>query len=357
MNRPPLVSVLISNQNGTKWLPKCIESLRRQTIIDQMEIVMADNASTDDSVPLARKLLEGFPGGIVIENGKDLGFTGGNNAAARASSGKYLFITNNDVWLEPDCLERLIAGTEAVKANGSTPLVLNYSDDSYQDLGFFGFDIFGLPSPSHQVADTRDVFIPGGCAYLIERELYNKIGGFDEALYMYAEEVDLSWRLWIAGGRAVTVPAARIHHRGAAGVNPAGGAQTVEFRTNDEKRFLTNRNTLLTILKSARHILLLLVPVQISFLFFESLFCVLMLRRLSYFRKAFLQAVCDCWRMRKHVLAERKRIAGFRLRSDWFLLRFLRIPLNRWFEVKRMFRFGVPRVDNRAIKRASSSRS
>ncbi len=336
MNRSPLVSVLISNQNGTMWLPKCIETLRQQTIADRMEIVVSDNASTDESVAMARKLLEGFPGGIVIENGKDLGFTGGNNSAAKASSGKYLFITNNDVWLEPDCLEKLVAGTEAVKANGSTPLVLNYGDDSYQDLGFFGFDPFGLPSPSHQVAETREVFIPGGCAYLIERELYNKIGGFDEALYMYAEEVDLSWRLWVAGGRTVAVPASRIHHRGAAGVNPAGGAQATEFRTNDQKRFLTNRNTLLTVLKSGHSLLLLLVPIQIAFLILESAACVILLKRLSYFRKAFLEALADCWRMRKHICAERKRIAGFRQRGDLWMLRFFRLMPNRWFEVKRI---------------------
>jgi GT2 family glycosyltransferase len=348
----PLVSVLISNQNGTAWLPRCIESLLKQTLVDQMEIIVVDNVSKDDSVALSKKLLAGFPRGIVLENPKDLGFTGGNNTGARAATGEFLFITNNDVWLEPDCLEKLIAGTRAAKANASTPLVLNYGDDTFQDLGFFGFDIFGLPSQSRPETKGREVFIPGGCAYLIEREVFNRIGGFDEAFYMYAEEVDLSWRLWVSGKRAVTVPESRIHHRGAAGVNPAGGAQTVEFRTSDQKRFLTNRNTLLTILKSGHNLLLLLVPIQMMFLVAESLVAVVALRRLSYFKKACLHAFADCWHMRGHIRAERKRIAGFRQRGDLYLLRFLKLRPNRWDEIRRMFRMGMPRVDNRAIKRA-----
>jgi len=114
-NNTPLVSVLISNLNGSKWLPRCFESLRKQTILDRMEVIMVDNCSSDDSVAFAQKTLSDFPNGLVLKNPKDLGFTGGNNTGARAARGEFLFITNNDVWLEPDCLERLVAGTRPPK--------------------------------------------------------------------------------------------------------------------------------------------------------------------------------------------------------------------------------------------------
>jgi GT2 family glycosyltransferase len=344
VNDAILVSVLISNRNGHHWLQKCIESLRQQTIADRMEIIITDNASTDDSVFMARTLLTNFPRGIVLENPKDLGFTGGINTCARSAHGEYLFITNNDIWLEPDCLECLVKGTKAANANGSTPLVLNYQDESYQDLGFFGFDLFGLPSPSYLQLTPREVFIAGGCGYLIESKMFRRIGGFDEAFYFYAEEVDLSWRLWISGGRIVSVPEARMHHRGAAGVNPAGGVTVVEYRTSDQKRFLTNRNCLLTLMKNGQHIIWLFIPLQMALVFVESLFSILLLRRVSYFRKACLHAWRDCWRMRKHIFAERKRVASFRKRSDFWMLRFLRLRLNRWDEIKRVFKFGPPRV-------------
>ena len=340
----PLVSVLISNRNGANWLPRCFESLRRQTILDRMEVIVVDNCSTDDSVAIAQKTLATFPRGQALKNPVDLGFTGGNNTGARAARGEYLFITNNDVWLEPDCLEKLAAGTQAARANAATPLVLNYQDDSYQDLGFFGFDPFGLPSPSYPQSQSREVFIAGGCAYLIEREWFDRIGGFDEALYFYAEEVDLSWRLWIAGGRIVSVPESRIHHRGAAGVNPAGGVTVAEYRTSDQKRFLTNRNCLLTLMKNGQHVILLMIPLQMALVLVESLLGILILRRVSYFRKACLNAFRDCWRLRGHVAAERKKINAFRRRSDFWMLRFLRLRLNRWDEVKRVLKFGLPRV-------------
>jgi hypothetical protein len=73
----------------------------------------------------------------------------------------------------------------------------------------------------------------------------------------------------------------------------------------------------------------------------------LIVRRLSYFRRAGLYALRDCWRMRRHLRSERKRIASFRKRSEFWMLRFLRLRLNRWDEVKRVFKFGLPRVDKK----------
>jgi GT2 family glycosyltransferase len=343
----PLVSVVILNYNGVQWLEPCFNSLRKQTILDRTEVIMVDNDSTDDSVAVAKRCLAGFPMARVIENDTNFGFCKGNNVGGLGAKGHFVLFLNNDTWLEPDCLERLVEETQNAKAAASTPQVLNYNDDSYQDAGFFGFDLFGLPSPSRPVTATREIFIAGGCSYLIERELFLRLGLFDPEFFIYSDDSDLSWRVWIAGRSIVAVPASRLHHRGAAGVNPAGGVKTVEFRTTDHKRFLTNRNSLLTLLKNGRHILLFLVPLQMAFIVIESLVGVCLLRRVSYFRKACLEVFADCWRLRKHVLAERKRIAGFRQHGDLWMLRFLRWRLNRWFEIKRLFQFGLPRVDKR----------
>ncbi len=115
------------------------------------------------------------------------------------------------------------------------------------------------------------MLMPEGCAYLIRRELFEALGRFDPEFFMFADEFDLSWRVWISGHRAMAVPSARLHHRGAAQVNPAGGGATVEFRTSDTKRFYANRNSLLVLLKNARHLLLLLVPLQLGLLLLEGL--------------------------------------------------------------------------------------
>ena len=123
--------------------------------------------------------------------------------------------------------------------------------------------------------------MPEGCAYLIRRELFQQLGRFDPEFFMFADELDLSWRVWISGQRAIAVPSARLHHRGAAQVNPAGGGSAVEFRTSDTKRFYSNRNGLLVLLKNAHLFLLLLVPLQLGLLAVEALAALLLVRRWS----------------------------------------------------------------------------
>ena len=342
-----MVSIVVLNYNGVEWLPKCFASLKTQSIVDQLEVILVDNCSTDASVPTARTLLADFPMACIVRNSSNLGFCEGNNVGARAAQGRYLMFLNNDTWLERDCMELLVTGTEQAGAVASTPYVLNYPDNTFQDFGFYGFDLFGLPSGSQPATATREIFIPGGCSYLIRTDVFMQVGLFDADFFIYSDDSDLSWRVWIAGYQVAGIFPAKVHHRGAAGVNPQGGIQVVEFRTNDRKRFLTNRNSLLTLLYNGRHLILLLVIPQVCLLFVETLVGCVLLKRVSFFRASYLNALRDCWRLRGHIAARRRLVAGFRKRSDFWMLRFFRLRLNRWWEIKRMLRFGPPRVDAR----------
>ncbi len=341
----PLVSIVVLNYNGAGWLPKCFGTIKTQTILGQIETIMVDNNSTDDSVAVAQRLLADFPLARIVRNDSNLGFCDGNNSGARAATGRYLFFLNNDTWMEPECMEQLVQGTEKLGAVAATPYVLNYPDSSFQDFGFYGFDLFGLPSPSKPEAVSRNIFIPGGCSYLIRTDIFNLVGRFDSDFFIYSDDADLAWRLTLAGHHAAGIFEAKLHHRGAAGVNPAGGIETVEFRTTDKKRFLTNRNALLTILKNGQHLLLLLVIPQIALLFLESLVGCVILRRRSFLRASFWSPIADCWRMRGKIREQRRAAKQFRQRSDFAMLQFFRWKLNRWFEIKRLFHFGLPRVD------------
>jgi GT2 family glycosyltransferase len=344
----PLVSVIVLNYNGARWLDRCLNSLRAQTIYDQVEIILADNVSSDGSQRLGQQIVEGWPRGVFIQHGTNLGYCEGNNRAAEAAHGQYLLFLNNDTWLEPHCLEQLLAEVQRTGAGAAAPLILNYDDDSFQSLGAFGFDVFGLASTRAYATQTRQVLMPEGCAYLIQRELFQALGRFDPEFFMFADEFDLSWRVWISGHQAVAVPSAKLHHRGAAQVNPAGGGAAVEFRTSDTKRFYANRNSLLVLLKNAHHLLLLLVLPHLISLAFEALFSLVVVRRWSFVKRAYWAAVADCWRLRRHVLAERRRIREFRRRGDLWMLRFLRCRLNRWDEIQRLRRFGLPKVTDTA---------
>jgi GT2 family glycosyltransferase len=342
-----LVSVIVLNYNGARWVERCLGSLRTQTIFEQTEIILADNLSSDGSDQLGQRIVEAWPRGVFVQHGENLGYCEGNNRAAEVAHGQYLLFLNNDTWLEPRCLEQLLAEAQRTGASAAAPLALNYEDDTFQSLGAFGFDLFGLASTRAGAAETREVFMPEGCAYLIQRKLFQELGRFDPEFFMFADEYDLSWRVWISGHQAVAVPSAKLHHRGAAEVNPAGGGAAVEFRTSDTKRFLSNRNGLLVLLKNARLLLLLLVPLQLGLLALEAVAALALVRRWSFVRRAYWGAVADCWRLRRHILAERRRIRQFRRRGDLWMLRFLRWRLNRWDELQRVRRFGVPKVTAR----------
>ena len=340
----PQVSVIVLNYQGARWIERCLESLREQTIFAEIEVIVGDNASSDGSDKLAEGLLQSWPNGRFIQHGENLGYCEGNNRAALAAQGGFLFFLNNDAWLEPECLEKLLAEVRVRDAQAATPLILNYSDDSIQPIWGAGFDLFGLPSFATRYDRGSELFMPPGCSFLIERKLFDQCGRFDKELFMYADELDLSWRVWISGGCAISVPGARLHHRLSAQVNPKGGGEIVELRTSDTKRYYANRNGLLVLLKNCQHFLLFMAALQLGLWAAEALVSLLLVRRWSFVRKAYWEALADCWRLRDHVRAERKRIRRWRRRSDVWMLRFLRRRFNRWDELKRMIRYGPPKV-------------
>jgi GT2 family glycosyltransferase len=340
----PSISVVVLNYNGARWVERCLKSLQDQTIYEQIEVIVADNQSSDGSDKLAESIIRGCANSRFVRNEGNYGFCEGNNRGASGARGEYLFFLNNDAWMEPDCLEILLRETSAAKAAASTPLVMDFDDNHFQSLGAAGFDIFGLTTCRLPHSNTREVLMPEGCSFFIRRKLFQSIGGFDSEFFMFSDEYDLAWRIWIAGERCVAVPSAHLHHRGAANVNPEGGAKVVEFRTSQTKRFYANRNSLLVILKNAKNLLLLMACLQIGLLAVESLVALIIVRRWAFVRKSYFDAIADCWRLRRHIWSCRASAKVFRKRSDWWMLRFLKLRMNRWDELLKMRKMGLPRV-------------
>jgi GT2 family glycosyltransferase len=214
-----LVSVVISCFNGTPWLPKCFAALRSQTIFDQIEVILVDDLSTDGTLAAGRRELASFPRAQVIENAVAMGYTGGNNRGAEAATGEWLFILNQDTQLEPDGLEQLIRGLETTKSDAASSQVASLSSTKTlpQPLNF---DIFGRPTwvEENSARNAQPELWPrcfmfGGPGFMIRREVWKKLGGFDAKHFMYAEDDDISWKLWLAGYQAIHVRNAILHHR------------------------------------------------------------------------------------------------------------------------------------------------
>jgi N-acetylglucosaminyl-diphospho-decaprenol L-rhamnosyltransferase len=341
-----LVSVIIVNYNAEFWMRRCFESLAAQTIFPKIQIIVADNASTDGSDKVAQTLMTGWPHSVFIQNGENLGFGRAVNRAAKTARGRYLFLMNADLWLERDCLEQLVNSAEGNQAAAAGVLVSNYDDDTFQSNGASGFDIFGFCVGPRRKTVPKELFCANGF-FFIRRDVFLAIGEEDEAFFLYNEESDLSWRIWIAGHRIVYSPAARVHHRGSASVNPKGGTRVVEIRTSDAKRYYSTRNHLLCLLKNCQNILLLMLIPAICFLFLESLAGAILSRRWSFFRQTFWTALVGCWQLRAHIIAERQRIRSFRKRGDFWMLKFLKLRPSRWDELKRMLKLGLPILDAR----------
>ncbi len=343
---PTLVSVIIVCYNCRQWLPKCLDSLEKQTLFRQAEVILIDNASTDGTEDQARELTAGWSNAQVIQTGKNVGFDAANNRGVEQAAGKYVYLLNPDTWLETDCLEQFFVTVEREKAGCAGGLIMDYQDDTLQARGIIGFDIFGYgvqptekaPNPEHQLCYVNGFFF-------IRKDLYIRLGGLDERFFMYGEEADLSWRVWIAGEKIVPALTARAHHRGAASINPAGDGKIVENRTSINTRFWANRNGLLVIAKNSQHLLLLMLLPCAFLVALEGFFVLFITKNAAIAKKISLDVFVDFWRLRGHVHQERKRIRSFRRRGDFWMLRFFRLGFGRYHEIKAMFKRGLPKFN------------
>lgn len=338
----PWASILIVCHNDGKWLPRCLASIQQQTIFAKIEVIVADNDSKDGSDKLAQELLAGWPAARFLSTGGDTGFCAGTDFAARSATGRYLFVLNPDTWLEPDCIERLYHAVEQAQAGAGGPTVLNYDDNSLQSECPAHFDFSGnllLPPAGH----TAPIPFSAGGFFFICRDLFMRIGGLDEKFFMYSEEQDLAWRIWLSGSSIISVPAAHVHHQGAVGVDSGSAPAKTSNRTSARKRFLANRNRLLVIAKNCQHLLLLMLIPCLALVLVEGVATWLVTREWALARTGSFAALTDLWRLRHHVAEQRRRIARFRRHGDFWMLRFFGFGFGRWAELAKIAKMGFPR--------------
>lgn len=215
----PAVSVVVVTYQSGPTLTRCLAALKAQTYRD-FELILVDNASSDGA---AQAAAAADPAIRLIANRENRGFAGGCNDGARAARGRWLALLNPDAYAEPDWLEALMAETAVhpdVRAFASRQLMaddpsrLDGLGDVMASAGFPFRGGYRRPDPGRR--EVGEVFSPCGGAMLIDRGLFLDLGGFDERLFCYCEDVDLGYRLRLAGERSLVVPAAVVHHEGSA---------------------------------------------------------------------------------------------------------------------------------------------
>lgn len=260
----PKVAVVIIHWNRRNLLEQFLPSVMRSTY-SNLEIVVADNASTDDSVAYVR---EHFPAVTIVQNDDNYGYAGGYNHALKKVKADYYILLNNDIEVEPGWIEPVIAAMEADETVGACqPKLLDYNNKNrfeyagasggYMDkLGYMfcrGRFFEELEDDLGQYDSEAYIFWATGACLFVRAEVFHQTGGFDEEFFAHMEEIDLCWRIQLAGYKLKVIPSSKVYHVG-------GGTLS---KMNPHKTFLNFRNSLILLTKNLPvSTLLWLIPVR-----------------------------------------------------------------------------------------------
>ncbi|MDO8509715.1 MAG: glycosyltransferase family 2 protein [bacterium] len=268
--------------NGAKYIPYLFASLRTQTFTD-WSLMVVDNHSEDGTVEAVKKELQNFPvKSKLIENEKNLGFAPGHNLAFKNTNSEYFLLLNQDMFLESDCLEKMVDYLDqnhGVSAVSPRLMRWNFSAVEKTQKAEAGFsnliDALGLKVfKSRRVIEqctgevwsiseykdktTLDVFGVSGAFPMLRRKSVEKVlfrdGGFlDEDYHSYKEDVDLAWRLQQVGESAVVLlDAVAYHDRSGAGPRELGDRFAIQNKVSQSSwvRYHSYKNHLRTLYKN-----------------------------------------------------------------------------------------------------------
>ena len=246
----PLISIIIVNYNGKKWLDKCLNSLEQQTY-PHLEIIVVDNASTDDSSLYIQK---NFPSVSLVQSHKNLGFAGGNNLGIAKAGGGLIMLMNNDAWIESEMIQKLYEEKIQKKLDVIGPHELHYNKKLRpENLSMVSLDLFGHHIYTYR---TNKCFFLSGVCLLFSKQLYLDTGGLDNNFFMYSEEIDWFWRLHLYKKKIGISQNQKIYHAGAG--STGSGIKYLAF-------LWRNQNTLQMLLKNYQwHNLAWVLPIYLT---------------------------------------------------------------------------------------------
>ena len=242
VNRP-LVSIIVSNFNGKKWLKNCLESLVAQNFPEPFEIILVDDASTDGSVEYVKDI---FPQVRLVTLNRERGFGGSNNVGIKYAQGKYVIFVNPDTKTNEHWLSSLVQAIQSRDHIGmvtsrvqlyDSPKTINACGNiaHYTGLGFCR----GLGEHAETWRNSHTVPAVSGCSFIARKSFMKELGAFDEDFFLYLEDTDLSWRARLAGKEIWFEPSSVVFHR-------------YDLTMNEKKFFHIEKNRVLMLLKSLR---------------------------------------------------------------------------------------------------------
>jgi len=338
----PTISICIANYNGEAVLVDSIDSVLAQQGQIALEILIHDDASTDNSLTLLRERYpqERFPFLHIIESSENVGFCISNNRMVAQAKGEYLLLLNNDAALAPDALHTLLETAKAQTTQGILTLPQHdWETGELVDRGDL-LDPFYNPIPNLDPA-RRDVAMVIGACLWIPRPLWEKLGGFPEWFESIAEDMQLCCHARLAGYPVQATEASFYRHRQGASFG-GNRINANRLKTTYRRRRLSERNkTYVMILCSPPLQLRLTLPIHLALLAFEGITLALIKRDKQLWKDIYANVFASLFRNASRLRKERQRVQQMRTRgSSNYTKGFRWMPRK----LQMLLRHGLPKV-------------
>lgn len=242
----PKVSVIIVTFSGRKYVADCLAAVFA-SLYEDIEVIIVDNGSEDDTVSFLKKKYGERDNFKLISLDKNYGPAYARNRGVEEASGKYLAFLDNDTRPNPNWLLEPVQLMEADPAIGvcqckllmmDAPDRIDYVGDYLSQFGFL------IQRAEHGVVDRGqfdepvEIFSAKSAGMLVRKEAFEKAGGFDEDYFIYVEETDLAWRVWLGGYRSVFSPRSVVYHKFGTSAVILGGKQIFMVRAYGCRNYL-----------------------------------------------------------------------------------------------------------------------
>ncbi len=242
----PFISIIVLNYNGKHFLNNCFSSISQiEYPNSKYEVIMVDNGSTDGSVNYVKSQ---FPWVKTVLLTKNFGFGGGNNKGVRFAKGQFIVFLNNDTEVTKEWLLRLVEASLNHSTLICSSKILLMSNHQIVDFAGGKFTLNGrgysiaFGKKNNHETECYNTGYPCAASMLIEKELFFKLGGFDEDYFALLDDIDLGWSAWLFGHSVLCCPTSVVYHK--------GGGTAGKGSNSPLKAFHGTKDSIITILKN-----------------------------------------------------------------------------------------------------------
>ena len=340
-NGKPVVSIVTTAYKNEKFNEKYFDTVNNQTY-KNVEVIFVDNLSPDNTFEDSKKRLKN---GKIVLSAENYGCAGGNNLGALHSSGKYIFLLGPDTWSDPKLVENLVNAAEKNPRNIYAAKQYTYDAKEFISCGIAS-DVFGYPArpyTSDGKKQLKKVFYADGSGVFMPLEEYIKVGMMDEDTFLFAEDVDLSWKAHMVGMDVFPVPDAVLYHYSGGSVG-IGGYPTKDqkYVTTSKRRFMAERNIIRNILKNYSWWNILWVLPYYMLINLAEFLALTLTGQFNSAYDSYIKAYT--WNIRnfKSTLRKRKGIQRVRTKGDYEVMKSMYLIPHKFLA---LLELGIPKVN------------